>query len=697
MNRPSFRHPESLVLLVNFLAVAAILASLLTELMQEHSEAMRQAEERLRHFSAMLAEQTERSLGNVDTLLNELSLDLSYNRPEWPGWDDRRGWEYLTRRHSRSLPQARDLILFDADGRQRFVSTKFPPPAVNIADRPYFQALKAGADKSSYGPYIGRNTGRYTFALARALKTREGAFAGVVFAALESAYFQDFCWPNRLHDDFDAFIINSEGKIVASCRPADISAQSPVLGQTLVQVLGLEGFAIGARTSLASGRIVTLAPIRSFPELMIVSSLPETIALQHWRKKAGQFTLFALLIVGILCSGGWLLRQQIVRLKAAAAALHDYRHHLEARIRTATTKLAAQKEEAEQASIAKSRFLAAASHDLRQPLHALSLFTSDLQRQVRAGLTRDLDPLAGQINESVLRLKEVFASLLDISRLDLGQVEPQPHPFPLQEVLRRVQLLYRRAALSRRVTLRIHPSTAWIHSDEALVERILSNLVSNAVRYTANAGRVLVIARRRQDWIRIEVRDNGPGIAESDQPMIFKEFFQLANPERDPEKGLGLGLPIVQRLVRTLGGKLELHSRPGCGTTFAVHLPAAAPATQEDVTQQPPLPRLILMAKCPELTRIAELATAWGYRCTVANDPDNLTQLRRETPAIVFAPLEQASQLRSDLPEAWPVVIVTTGQLVAGEHVYALQIPIRPARLRALLERFQKTLLKSMR
>lgn len=694
--KTSFRRPETLVLLINAITILAVMVFFLVELMSGRSEALKQAERDLQHFTSMLSGHTERSLSAVDILINEISLDLSHHRRDWQSWDEKHGWEYISRRHTRALPQVRDLMVFDHTGRQHFVSTKFPTPAVNISDRPYFKTLQDGSETATFGPYIGRNTGRYTFALTRRITREEGKFGGVIGAAIENAYFHDYCWPNRLHDHIDAYLINKEGKVVASCRPADLSPQSPVIGQPVSKAFGVVDFNINPGKMRSAGRMFAVSALTNFPDLLVVSSLPESAALTEWRHNAAAFAAFALIIVSILLSVGWLLRRQVKTLASTSAELHYHRQHLEESIQAATAALAAEKEEAERANIAKSRFLAAASHDLRQPLHALSLFTSDLQRQIRSGQTRDLDQLAGQINLSVHSLKDVFDSLLDISRLDMGRIEPEIHPFRLQEVFERVHLVFRRAALSRRVVLRIRPTAYWINSDDGLVERLLSNLVSNAIRYSHTGGHIMVAARHRQNGIRIEVRDNGPGIAPEDQAMVFREFVQLGNPERNPEKGLGLGLPIVQRLVQTLGGKLELNSRPGAGTTFAVTLPAAKPGALDSGKGQRQA-ILVLLSDCPELAKIAQLAGAWGYRCKLENDPESMVIARGDPPHIVFAGVEQASQLRSLLAPECPVVVVSEGRVIAGEGVHVLKTPIRPARLRALLEQLQKTLPKSIR
>src|SRR5574343_491986 len=222
--------PESLIPLIALVGTLAVFVVLLADLYLSRQREIESGERRLQHFSVMMAEHTARSCEAIDILLREVATDLSQNRSDWEGWDSARGWEYMAQRHSRAMPQLRDLIIFDRQGNQRFISTYFPPPHINVRDRPYFAQLENGANVSTFGPYIGRNSGRYTYALARRIVTPGGQFAGAAFAAVEPAYLQDFCWYNRLSDDFEALLINAKGEVVASCRPTDMSKQSQILG-----------------------------------------------------------------------------------------------------------------------------------------------------------------------------------------------------------------------------------------------------------------------------------------------------------------------------------------------------------------------------------------------------------------------------------------------------------------------------------
>lgn len=256
-----------------------------------------------------------------------------------------------------------------------------------------------------------------------------------------------------------------------------------------------------------------------------------------------------------------------------ADALLDARRDLERRIAAATRELQDQKERAEQANRAKTQFLAAASHDLRQPLQAAGLFVGTLR-------LRNKDPELGALIDRVERalgnLEGVLEALLDISRLDAGVVEPRVARISLAAVFRSLQETFAEPALHHGVQLRIRSTALWCESDPLLLERILANLLSNALRY-CDKGRVLVGCRGSEGSIRIEVRDSGPGIPPERHQEIFREFVQLENPVRPGDKGLGLGLAIVERLARLMGHSLHLRSCPGKGSTFGITVPGVDP------------------------------------------------------------------------------------------------------------------------
>lgn len=230
-------------------------------------------------------------------------------------------------------------------------------------------------------------------------------------------------------------------------------------------------------------------------------------------------------------------------------------------------------ERAERANRSKSQFLAAASHDLRQPLHAMSLQIGQLQQ----GLTDpDEQTLLAQIGNAQTALSETLNALLDISRMDSCAITPHGQHFPLQNVFTRIADEFTPQAMQKGLTLRVRSTVAWVYSDPVLLYRVLANLTDNAIKYGLAPG-VVLGARRRSDGWSIEIQDTGPGIPAADQEKVFEEFVQLRNPGRDRRQGLGLGLSIVQRLCLLLDHPLILAERSSRGLTVRIQVPAGQP------------------------------------------------------------------------------------------------------------------------
>ena len=242
----------------------------------------------------------------------------------------------------------------------------------------------------------------------------------------------------------------------------------------------------------------------------------------------------------------------------------------------------------EQANISKTRFLAAASHDLRQPLFALGLYTEMLELEKDVNKTHEI---ASLIKQSFFSLKGLLDALLDISRLDAGVVRVQKKNFHLQEVFDRILFDYEPMAIDKDIELRVVNTSAVVYSDPNLVERILRNLVSNAINYTRKGG-VLAGLKRRNGQYEVRVYDTGTGIPEDELGNIFQEFHQLANPERDRSKGIGLGLAIVQRLLTLLNENITVKSVLGKGTAMCFSLPRGNGTVPLTLTERTPEARI---------------------------------------------------------------------------------------------------------
>ena len=227
-------------------------------------------------------------------------------------------------------------------------------------------------------------------------------------------------------------------------------------------------------------------------------------------------------------------------------------------------------EEARRANAAKSRFLAAASHDLRQPLQAASWFLAVIEERVGRGEERGI---VDSLRQCLTSSQSLLDALLDISRLDAGVMEVHPEAVEISDLFEELEVEFGAQACGKGLRLDFAPTSACIESDPVLLRRVLQNYVSNAIRYT-QAGRVLVGVRRHGRGIRIEVHDTGIGIPPERQGDIFDEFYQIGNPERDRRRGLGLGLSIVRRIADLMGAPTGLHSRLGAGSCFWIVLPA---------------------------------------------------------------------------------------------------------------------------
>ncbi|MCF6197285.1 MAG: PAS domain-containing hybrid sensor histidine kinase/response regulator, partial [Emcibacter sp.] len=299
--------------------------------------------------------------------------------------------------------------------------------------------------------------------------------------------------------------------------------------------------------------------------------------------------------------------------KQAAEALLRANEILEQRVTERTRELEAAKAEAEKANISKTRFLAAASHDLLQPLNAARLFTSALSEK---NADHEMLPLIDHLGSSLNAVEGLLEGLLEISRLDAGVMEPQLSDFTLETLLRELDLEFTAIARDLNIDFGMVSTGAIVHSDPKLLRRILQNFISNALRYTSS-GRVLLGCRRRGDHhLEIQVWDTGQGISENKIEEIFIEFKQLKN-NPDPEhkeQGLGLGLAIVERICRLLGHELSVKSTPGKGSMFSVILPLG----QEKIAVPPD----IITADRPNILPL-DFSTL-KVLC-IDNDPDILT------------------------------------------------------------------------
>lgn len=399
--------------------------------------------------------------------------------------------------------------------------------------------------------------------------------------------------------------------------------------------------------------------------------------------------------------------QRVIELKLRADDLLD-------QLRIEKRAAEAARQEAEVANRAKTQFFTAASHDLRQPLHAMGLFAEALRQRTHEP---EVANLVNSINASVDALEGLFSELLDITRIDAGGVEVRPQAFEVDDILRKLRLHFEPTAFEKGLALNLRGGHRVVHADPLLVERILRNLVSNAIRYT-NDGGVLVAARSRGDRVILQVWDSGLGIREEEQAKVFEEFYQVPNTPAvaaHQRKGLGLGLAIVKRLADLMDAPITLRSQAGRGTVFTLELPAGVKPAPQAVLPPSKGPlgltlagRLVVIVEDEPAVRsgLEVLLQGWGAQIAsfesvaessawaAASDPARV----RPDLLIVDYRLEHGRNgvdaivaLRERFGAALPAIVVTGSTMSSldkhaqEKNFHLLLKPVVPNKLRAMI------------
>jgi signal transduction histidine kinase len=657
--------------------------------------------------------------------------------------EDLEQWRFEAALVLRQVPAITELAELDASGNELVRVSRLAVDVVgsrkNFSQDPVFvQAMAGGV---YYGPVSFRQESEPYLTLAMAGPNRD---YGVILAEVNLKFIWDVVSQIKVGQRGLAYVVDQRSRLIAH---PDISLvlRNTDLSQ-LAQVQAARAPPLNApeesiATDVQGRRVLTAHAAVEPLGWLVFAELPmeEAYASLYASMLRSGALLVAALVMAVL-AGLVLARRMIVpimtlrdgarrigsgdlaqrisiktgdELEALGDQFNNMADRLQDSYATLERKVRERTHQLELANLAKSRFLAVASHDLRQPLHALGLFVAQLRYRMNA---TERKQVIGQIDAAVAAMNELFSALLDISKLDSGAMTPEIRKFPVAQLLERIESTFKGLARERGLSLRLVSSGAWVRSDFILLERILLNLVSNAVRYTTR-GSILVGCRRRGEQLRIEIWDTGPGIPEDQRERVFGEFYRLDRPGEDRHGGLGLGLSIVERLCQLLDHRIELTSVVGRGTRFAVVVPwIAAPA---EVASRPSPVAPVLDAADGKLVVVIDddplvlngmsgLLQTWGYRVVSAgSDSAVLTSLDQydQPPDLIISDyhlpdgksgIEVIEHLRSAFSRPIPAFLIS-GDInperlrEARTSGYHLQHkPMEPMALRAMLNQLLK-------
>lgn len=497
----------------------------------------------------------------------------------------------------RLVPAITELAMLDETGREQLRVSRLEVDVIGSgtdrSNEPVF--LETKSRRTFYGPvYLHRGSEPY---MTLALAGPRGD-AGVSIARVNLRFIWDVVSQIRVGKNGRAYVVDATGRLIAHPDISLVLRNTDLSGLAYVKAIRTGAGIENATATNELGRSVLIAHAEIAPlgwHVFVELPVAEAFAPLYASLLATGLVLLGGLILAVLASlflarkmvtpiqalqigaaqiGAGALGHRIAidsgdELQALGEQFNNMAVQLQESYATLERKVEERTRQLELANLAKSRFLAAASHDLRQPLHALGLFVGQLRTEHDHA---EHGPIVARIDAAVAAMNELFGALLDISKLDAGVLTPDVTGFPVQHLLRRLETTFAGAAREKGLRLRMVDCDAWVRSDPILLERILLNLVSNAVRYTARGG-VLIGCRQRGDRLSLEVWDTGVGIPDDQQGSVFGEFYRLGGVGGDRNSGLGLGLAIVDRLCNLLNHPLELVSHVGKGSRFAVSMP----------------------------------------------------------------------------------------------------------------------------
>jgi signal transduction histidine kinase/CheY-like chemotaxis protein len=690
-------------------------------------------------------EQAKSAADKIEQFLNEIMAGLAWETQLSLSDSILDEWQFDAVRVMRQVPALTEIVQLDATGQEQYrMSREAPDVIASHADHSQEAAfIQAVTNKVFYGPayFIDESQPYMTVAMSGVRPE-----FGVIVGQVNLTFIWDVVSQIQVGKRGHAYVVDQAARLIAHpdisqvLRKTDMSGLAQVQAARVAKSNGLpdqplQGVNIEGRRVLSAYAKVTPPGWLVFAELPIDEAYAP---LYESALRSGIVILVALVLaifaglllarrmvvpiralqIGAVRIGSGDLEQRIVintgdelealgdQFNAMAARLQESYAGLESKVEERTRQL-------EAANQAKSRFVAAASHDLRQPLHALGLFVAQLHGKLRAA---ERSQIISRIEEALSAMNELFSALLDISKLDAGATTVNITVFPVAQVLAHAETTFAGAAREKELTFRALPSDAWVKSDFILLQQIVFNLVHNALRYTRGGG-VLVGCRKRGDQLRIEVWDSGIGIPPDQHYKIFGEFYRLGEPDRDRRAGLGLGLAIVDRLCRLLDHPIEVKSTLGKGSVFAVTVPLA-PADKRAIEAsivprvQPSLAndKLVLVIDDDPLVLegMSGIFRKWGCRVITADSDSKALKAATEQddlPDLIISDyhlangrtgIEIIEWLRGELSAPIPAFLISGDTDPATLHeakvkgFHLLHKPVNPMALRAMFNQAVK-------
>ncbi|MBP7658830.1 MAG: HAMP domain-containing protein [Burkholderiaceae bacterium] len=686
-------------------------------------------------IAALQDAQADASAVRILQFLREVELQLAWLTALPWGEDATQQRRLDMLRAMRQAPAITDLVLLDEAGRERVAESRLELSRIDtLADRSASPAFAgARANRVYHGDVYFRKGSEPFVTLAVA---GSDPAAGVAVAEVSLKHIWDVV--SRIHFGREGivYVVDRAARLIAHpdiqlvLRNTDLSTvrqafefrQDGAASPRAVRMQGTLGkpvLATSRRIELTGWHVVVEQPLEEADEpvraavraavWVAAGSLALALAAALWSAWRMVRPLRALAQGAERIGAGQLSHRIQLKsgdeLERLGERFNDMAGELQASYGSLERKVEERTRALSEANRAKSRLLAAASHDLRQPLHALNLLVA--QQRIEPD-PRERDRLAARVEAAVASINTLFDGLLDVSKLDAGVVRPEPSAVPVQRILDQMDITYSGAARAKGLELRIRPHDAWVCSDPVLLERVLGNLVANAVRYTRHGG-VLVGCRRTGAGLRIMVCDTGIGIPADKLPDIFQEFYQVAPEGSGRGEGLGLGLSIVTRLCALMAHPIEVRSVPGRGSCFSVTVPLAQPGqTPASAAPEPAFDALrgrrVLVIDNDDqvLDSTARLLAGWGCRVRALKAAPHTADVDSAPPELLLVDfqlddgddgLAVVKRLRVALHQPVPALIMTgdvsalTRQRIADSGLPMLEKPVSGLRLRTVMTR----------